>query len=150
MIQIVGLLVIATVGNRSPHLVCAVYLVLIALAALGAAVFMNNLTNQHTDAEPMGEVCATRDSWLISLLYIGTFGSFIGFGFAFGQVLQMNFLAGLSHGGPVTSAMAAQARCTPPRSPSSARCWGRCRVRWAAGCPIVSAAAGSRCTRSSR
>ena len=27
----------------------------------------------------------------MSLLYIGTFGSFIGFGFAFGQVLQVQF-----------------------------------------------------------
>ena len=48
MIQIVGLLVIATVGNRSPHLVCAVYLVLLAIAAIGAALFMDNLTNQRT------------------------------------------------------------------------------------------------------
>ncbi|TGD90489.1 NarK/NasA family nitrate transporter [Mycolicibacterium sp. CH28] len=109
VIQIIGLLVIATAGNRSPHLVCAVYLVLIALAALGAAVFMNNLTNQRTDARSMIDVLAHRDSWLISLLYIGTFGSFIGFGFAFGQVLQISFLAGLSHGGPVTPAMSAQA-----------------------------------------
>jgi NNP family nitrate/nitrite transporter-like MFS transporter len=31
---------------------------------------------------------------VISLLYIGTFGSFIGFAFAFGQVLQINFAAG--------------------------------------------------------
>ena len=31
---------------------------------------------------------------MISLLYIGTFGSFIGFAFAFGQVLQINFAAG--------------------------------------------------------
>ncbi len=109
VVQIIGLLVIATAGNRSPHLVCAVYLVLLALAALGAALFMNNLTNQHTDARSMIEVMAHRDSWLISLLYIGTFGSFIGFGFAFGQVLQISFLAGLSHGGPVTPAMTAQA-----------------------------------------
>ena len=29
----------------------------------------------------------------MSLLYIGTFGSFIGFGFAFGQVLQVQFHA---------------------------------------------------------
>ena len=27
----------------------------------------------------------------MSFLYIGTFGSFIGFGFAFGQVLQVQF-----------------------------------------------------------
>ncbi|MCV7344091.1 MFS transporter [Mycolicibacterium rhodesiae] len=109
VIQLVGLLVIATVGNRSPHLVCATYLVLIALAAVGASFFMNNLTNQRSDARSLIEVLAHRDSWLISLLYIGTFGSFIGFGFAFGQVLQINFLAGLSHGGPVTPAMTAQA-----------------------------------------
>ena len=32
-----------------------------------------------------------RETWIISLLYIGTFGSFIGFSFAFGQVLQVQF-----------------------------------------------------------
>ena len=57
----------------------------------------------------MIEVMGFRDSWLIALLYIGTFGSFIGFSFAFGQVLQINFLAGLTHGGPATPAMTAQA-----------------------------------------
>ena len=30
-------------------------------------------------------------TWVICLLYIGTFGSFIGFGFAFGQVLIVQF-----------------------------------------------------------
>jgi MFS transporter, NNP family, nitrate/nitrite transporter len=108
-IQLIGLLVIAMAGNRSPHWVCAVYLVLIAIAALGAALFMDNLANMNTDARSMIDVLHYRDSWLIALLYIGTFGSFIGFGFAFGQVLQINFLAGLSHGGPVTPAMTAQA-----------------------------------------
>jgi NNP family nitrate/nitrite transporter-like MFS transporter len=108
-IQIVGLLVIAAAGSRSPHWVCAIYLVLIAIAALGAALFMDNLPNRTTDARSMIQVMAHRDSWLIALLYIGTFGSFIGFGFAFGQVLQMNFLASLSHGGHVTPAMTGQA-----------------------------------------
>ena len=37
--------------------------------------------------------CEYRHTWVISLLYIGTFGSFIGFSFAFGQVLQINYLA---------------------------------------------------------
>ena len=53
MVQIVGLLVIAAVGNRFPHLVCAVYLVLLAIAALGAALFMDNLTNQRTNGHSM-------------------------------------------------------------------------------------------------
>jgi MFS transporter, NNP family, nitrate/nitrite transporter len=108
-IQIIGLLVIAAASNRSPHWVCAVYLVLIAIAAVGAALFMDNLTHMNTDARSMIDVLRYRDSWLIAILYIGTFGSFIGFGFAFGQVLQISFLAGLSHGGPVTAAMTAQA-----------------------------------------
>jgi NNP family nitrate/nitrite transporter-like MFS transporter len=37
---------------------------------------------------------SVRDTWVVALLYIGTFGSFIGFSFAFGQVLQINFTAG--------------------------------------------------------
>src|SRR6195952_4126115 len=94
VIQLIGLLVIATAGNRAPHLVCAVYLVFIAIAAVGAALFMDNLTNQRTNGKSMIEVMGHRDSWIIALLYIGTFGSFIGFSFAFGQVLQINFLAG--------------------------------------------------------
>ncbi|MBV9514642.1 MAG: NarK/NasA family nitrate transporter, partial [Mycobacteriaceae bacterium] len=106
-IQVIGLLVIAAAGNRSPHWVCAIYLVLIAAAALGAALFMDNLTHMNTDARSMIDVLRYRDAWLIAVLYIGTFGSFIGFSFAFGQVLQMNFLAGLSHGAPVTPAMTA-------------------------------------------
>jgi NNP family nitrate/nitrite transporter-like MFS transporter len=109
MIQIVGLLVIATVGNRSPQWVCAVYLVLLSIAAVGAALFMDNLSNQRTNGRSMIEVMGYRDSWLIALLYIGTFGSFIGFSFAFGQVLQISFLANLSHGAKVTPAMAAHA-----------------------------------------
>jgi NNP family nitrate/nitrite transporter-like MFS transporter len=109
VIQLVGLLVIATAGNRAPHLVCAVYLVFIAIAAVGAALFMDNLTNQRTNGRSMIEVMGHRDSWIIALLYIGTFGSFIGFSFAFGQVLQINFLAGLTKGGTATPAMSAAA-----------------------------------------
>ena len=109
VIQVVGLLVIATVGNWAAHWVCAVYLVFIAFAAIGAALFMDNLTNQRTNAKSLIDVMGYRDSWVIALLYVGTFGSFIGFSFAFGQIMQINFLAGLADGGPVTAAMAAQA-----------------------------------------
>ena len=70
---------------------------------------MDNLTNQRTNGRSMIDVMGYRDSWLVALLYIGTFGSFIGFSFAFGQVLQISFLADLSHGAKVTPAMTAQA-----------------------------------------
>jgi MFS transporter, NNP family, nitrate/nitrite transporter len=94
VIQLVGLLVIATVGNTAAELVCATYLVLIGLAALGAALFMDNLQNQKSNLGALVEALRYKHSWVMSFLYIGTFGSFIGFSFAFGQVLQINFLAG--------------------------------------------------------
>src|SRR6516164_3042007 len=55
MIQLVGLLVIATVSNTAPEIVCAVYLVAIALAALCAALFMDNLRNQRSNLGAMVE-----------------------------------------------------------------------------------------------
>ena len=94
MVQIVGLLVIAVAGNRQPYWVCAVYLVALAVAGIGAALYMNNLEQHKIDLTAMGAILKQRDTWVISLLYIGTFGSFIGFAFAFGQVLQINFAAG--------------------------------------------------------
>jgi NNP family nitrate/nitrite transporter-like MFS transporter len=93
LIQLVGLLVIATVSNTAAWLVCAVYLVLIAVAALGAALFMDNLRNQKSNFGAIAEVLRYKHSWVMSFLYVGTFGSFIGFSFAFAQVLQINFLS---------------------------------------------------------
>jgi NNP family nitrate/nitrite transporter-like MFS transporter len=92
-VQLVGLLVLATAGRDSPRLVVAVYIPLIALAALGAALRMNNLTCARNDKRAMRDVTREPHTWVMSLLYIGTFGSFIGFGFAFGQVLVVQFAA---------------------------------------------------------
>jgi MFS transporter, NNP family, nitrate/nitrite transporter len=93
VVQLVGLVVIATVGNRQPYWVCAIYLVLLAIAGIGAALFMDNLQDYRVEMSTMRAVLSERHTWVIALLYIGTFGSFIGFSFAFGQVLQMNFVA---------------------------------------------------------
>ncbi|MCG5431574.1 NarK/NasA family nitrate transporter [Mycobacterium sp. MYCO198283] len=94
VIQLIGLLVIATVSNTAPEVVCAIYLVLIAVAAAGAALFMDNLADQRSNLGALAEALRFKHSWVMSFLYIGTFGSFIGFSFAFGQVLQINYLAG--------------------------------------------------------
>ncbi|MEV0245422.1 nitrate/nitrite transporter [Nocardia sp. NPDC050712] len=94
VIQLIGLLVIATLGNGYASLICAIYLVAVAVAGLGAALFMDNLTNQQADLSFMVSALKVPQSWAIAFLYIGTFGSFIGFSFAFGQVLQLSFKAG--------------------------------------------------------
>ncbi|TYC26398.1 NarK/NasA family nitrate transporter [Micromonospora sp. MP36] len=90
-VQLVGLAVLATAGAAYPRLVPAVYLPLIVLAALAAARWLDNVPGARN--EPGALRAAARDphTWVMSLLYVGTFGSFIGFGFAFGQVLQLQF-----------------------------------------------------------
>ncbi|MFH5227872.1 nitrate/nitrite transporter [Antrihabitans spumae] len=92
-IQIVGLLALSAVGDAAPSVVCAVYLVLIAAASIAAAAFMDNLSGQDLSPRVMVNALRFGHSWVISLLYIGTFGSFIGYSFAFGQLLQINFVA---------------------------------------------------------
>ena len=67
------------------------YIPLIVVATAGAALFMDNLTQVRNERGAMREVARDRHAWIVSFLYIGTFGSFIGFGFAFGQVLQVQF-----------------------------------------------------------
>src|SRR4051812_13393743 len=49
VVQLVGLLVLATAGAAHPRLVPLVYLPLIVLAALGAALRMDNLTSLRND-----------------------------------------------------------------------------------------------------
>ncbi|MBN3929564.1 NarK/NasA family nitrate transporter [Streptomyces verrucosisporus] len=91
VVQIVGLLVIATAGSTHPSYVVAVYLPLIGVAALLSALFMDNIDTVRTDPGAQREAVRERHTWWISLLYVGTFGSFIGYGFAFGLVLQLQF-----------------------------------------------------------
>jgi MFS transporter, NNP family, nitrate/nitrite transporter len=90
-IQLVGLAVLATAGAAHPELVPVVYLPLIVIAALCAALFMDNLSSARNDRRAVRDAARDAHTWVMSLLYIGTFGSFIGFGFAFGQVLQVQF-----------------------------------------------------------
>jgi NNP family nitrate/nitrite transporter-like MFS transporter len=90
VVQLVGLLVIAVAGNRSPYWVCGIYLVLLAVVAVAAAVFMDNLDNA-IEVGHIRSILSVPDTWVITFLYTCAFGSWIGFAFAFGQVLRVNF-----------------------------------------------------------
>jgi NNP family nitrate/nitrite transporter-like MFS transporter len=91
VIQLIGLLVLATAGAEHPRIVLLVYIPFIVIAAVGAALVMDNLTTARNQPRAMREAAREPHTWIMSFLYIGTFGSFIGFGFAFGQVLQNQF-----------------------------------------------------------
>lgn len=90
-VQLVGLLVLATVGNTKPELVCSIYLILLALVGIGAALRMDNLDHGMEEVGGIRSILSIPDSWVISLLYSAAFGSFIGFAFAFAQVLNITF-----------------------------------------------------------
>ncbi|MFF4379966.1 nitrate/nitrite transporter [Kitasatospora sp. NPDC001547] len=99
-VQLLGLLVLATAGAAHPRLLPLLYLPLILLAAAGAWWRMDNLpvasggsggSGGSGEGRALREVARDPYGWAVSTLYIGTFGSFIGFGFAFGQVLQVQF-----------------------------------------------------------
>ena len=91
VIQLVGLLVLGTAGALQPRIVLWVYLPLIVLAAVISALFMNNIASVKNDSKAMREAVKDAHTWVMSVLYIGTFGSFIGYAFAFGLVLQNQF-----------------------------------------------------------
>lgn len=96
-VQVVGLLVLAAAGHREPYWVCAIYLVLLAVVGAGAALFMDNFSQPIRVAD-MRSALAMPDTWGILLLYVTVSGSFLGFAFAFGQVIHLNLLArGQSH-----------------------------------------------------
>ena len=89
-IQLVGLLVIGTAGAAHPR--CA--------GGLHPADRRRGPTRRALHGQPgagperhRGAPGRRRDphTWVMSLLYVGTFGSFIGYSFAFGLVLQNQF-----------------------------------------------------------
>lgn len=107
VVQLVALLVIGTAGAGHPRLLLAVYLPLIVAAAALALLRMDNLAPVRNDTGAVREAVRDAHTWIMAFLYIGTFGSFIGYSFAFGLVLQTQF---------------GRTPSRPPRSPSSGRC----------------------------
>ena len=91
VVQLVGLAVLATAGKDHPRVILGVYVPLIVASAVAASWKMDNLTRATNEQGAMRQVMRDPHSWVMSFLYIGTFGSFIGFSFAFGQVLQIQF-----------------------------------------------------------
>lgn len=67
------------------------WLPIVAITAIIAASTMNNLqVSRATLGEQLAAV-RNPNAWIVSLLYVGTFGSFLGFSAAFPAVLQYTF-----------------------------------------------------------
>ena len=67
------------------------WLPFIAVACLGAWFFMDSLTQAKADTRSYVSSLRHGQTWIMSFLYIGTFGSFIGFSFALPLVIKTTF-----------------------------------------------------------
>ncbi|MGK2939781.1 MAG: MFS transporter [Solirubrobacteraceae bacterium] len=63
----------------------------IVIAATGAYLYMDSITDAKSDKESYKLALTEKHTWIMSILYIGTFGTFIGFSFAFPLVVKNTF-----------------------------------------------------------
>jgi NNP family nitrate/nitrite transporter-like MFS transporter len=67
------------------------YTPLVIIAAACALLFMDNLRTATSDVAAQAAAARRRDTWVMSFLYIGTFGSFIGYSFALPLLIKTQF-----------------------------------------------------------
>jgi NNP family nitrate/nitrite transporter-like MFS transporter len=91
----------------------------IVLAAIGSYLFMDSITDAKADKQSYTRALSEKHTWIMSVLYIGTFGTFIGFSFAMPLIIKNTFpeflgthpfiatyLAGLAFVGAVVGSIA--------------------------------------------
>jgi len=64
---------------------------LIVIAVLGALLRMDSLTHAKNDTGSYAKVVREPQTWIMSILYIGTFGSFIGMSFSLPLLIKNTF-----------------------------------------------------------
>ena len=73
------------------------WLPFIAVAMIGAWRYMDSLTQAKADSRSYVKALRHGQTWIMSVLYIGTFGSFIGYSFALPLVIKNTFPDFLAH-----------------------------------------------------
>src|SRR5215472_4843608 len=63
----------------------------LAIAVTGAMYYMNNLTSARSSFKDQLIIVRRKHTWVMSYLYIGTFGSFIGYSAAFPLLIKTQF-----------------------------------------------------------
>jgi len=91
VVQKVIPLVVAVGGGVALSRAGLFYVPLAVAAAVAAFLVMDNLSDAKADVHPTAAAATRAQTWLISFLYIGTFGSFIGYSSAFPTLLKTVF-----------------------------------------------------------
>jgi NNP family nitrate/nitrite transporter-like MFS transporter len=63
----------------------------LVIAVIGAFFFMNNLTSARSTFKDQLAIVGRKHTWIMSYIYIGTFGSFIGYSAAFPLLIKTQF-----------------------------------------------------------
>jgi len=67
------------------------WLLPLTIAVIGAFFFMNNLTSARSSLRDQLVIMKRKHTWVMSYIYIGTFGSFIGYSAAFPLLIKTQF-----------------------------------------------------------
>jgi NNP family nitrate/nitrite transporter-like MFS transporter len=105
----VQLLVPLAIGAGSLGRAGLMWMVPIGVAAFGAFVFMDNLSTARSNFRDQVAVAKRKHTWVVSWLYVGTFGSFVGYSAAFPLLLKTQFpevTASLAFLGPLVGSIA--------------------------------------------
>jgi NNP family nitrate/nitrite transporter-like MFS transporter len=84
------------------------WLLPLAVAVIGAYFFMNNLTPARSTFKDQLMIVRRKHTWVMSYIYIGTFGSFIGYSAAFPLLIKTQFptiTVGIAFLGPLVGSL---------------------------------------------
>jgi NNP family nitrate/nitrite transporter-like MFS transporter len=83
----------AAMIGREVHLAYAglVWIPFVVAAAICAWLFMDSISDARADTRSYVSALRHGQTWIMSILYIGTFGSFIGYSFALPLVIKNTF-----------------------------------------------------------
>jgi NNP family nitrate/nitrite transporter-like MFS transporter len=85
------------------------WLLPLGIAVYGAVRYMNNLTSARSTFRDQLAIIGRKHTWIMSYIYIGTFGSFIGYSAAFPLLIKTQFPAitvGIAFLGPLVGSVA--------------------------------------------
>ena len=108
-VSTVQLLVPLVIGAGSIARAGLVWMPAIAVAAVGAFAWMDNLATARSNVRDQIAVTKRKHTWVVSWLYVGTFGSFVGYAAAFPLLLGTQFPevgASLAFLGPLVGSLA--------------------------------------------
>ena len=84
------------------------WLLPLVIAVTGAFFFMNNLTSARSTFKDQLAIVGRKHTWIMSYIYIGTFGSFIGYSAAFPLLIKTQFPSvsvGIAFLGPLVGSL---------------------------------------------